>query len=263
MKTTSLNLNRYDFSRRIAIFAIALIIVCFACWNFYVAQSVAISIESHALDHGEPGAKASHGAENHPPPPAFYSVLPFATLLLSIAFLPLFHATEHWWEHNRNRLLVAGGLGTLTLLYYCFGYSQGVIDHTTHELSAAGIPAAATVFKNAILVEYIPFIALLFSLYVISGEISVQENFAGTPKLNAGIIAVGSLLASFIGTTGAAMLLIRPLLKANAKRNYVVHTVVFFIFAVCNTGGCLLPIGDPPLFLGYLRGVGFTWTLCL
>ena len=263
MEATALNLNRYDFSRRIVIFAITLIVVCFACWRFYVAQSTAISIEIHAVDHGDPGSGTSHGAEKHPLPPAFYSVFPFAALLLSIAFLPLFHATEHWWEQNQNRLLVAAGLGTLTLFYYCFGYSQGVIDHSTHELSAAGIPAAVTVFKNAILVEYIPFIALLFSLYVISGGISVQGHFVGTPKFNAGIIAIGSLLASFIGTTGAAMLLIRPLLKANAKRDYVAHTVVFFIFAVCNTGGCLLPIGDPPLFLGYLRGVGFTWTLCL
>ncbi|MCH7990541.1 MAG: sodium:proton antiporter, partial [Planctomycetes bacterium] len=205
MQATALNLNRYDFSRRIAIFAIALIVVCFAGWRFTVAQSAAISIETHALVHDDPGSAGSHGAETHPLPPAFYSVVPFAALLLSIAFLPLFHATEHWWENNINRLLVSAGLGTLTLLYYCFGYHQGVIDHTTHALSAAGIPAAVTVFKNAILVEYIPFITLLFSLYVISGGISVQGHFVGTPKFNSGIIAIWGLLARLIGTTGAAM----------------------------------------------------------
>ena len=184
-------------------------------------------------------------------------------MLLCIALLPLFHATEHWWEKNWNRLLVAASLGGVTLLYYAYGYGDGVIDHSTHELSHAGWPAALTVLKNAILVEYLPFIVLLFSLYVVSGGIVLEGNLVGTPKLNTGLIATGALLASFIGTTGAAMLLIRPLLKANARRQHVVHTVIFFIFVACNTGGCLLPMGDPPLFLGYLRGVNFTWTLGL
>ncbi len=203
--------------------------------------------------------------DHHPiaEPPAFYSVIPFAALLLCIAFLPLIHKTEEWWEHNKNRLLVAVSLGLVTLLYYTFLYGHGVVDHGTHELSAPGIPAAIVVLKNALLVEYVPFIALLFSLYVISGGIAFNGNLVGRPALNTGIIAIGAAIASFIGTTGAAMLLIRPLLKANEKRDYVAHTVIFFIFVVCNTGGCLLPIGDPPLFLGFLRGVPFTWTLSL
>ncbi|QDT99849.1 sodium:proton antiporter [Gimesia aquarii] len=196
-------------------------------------------------------------------PPAFYSVIPFAALLLCIAFLPLIHKTEEWWEHNKNRLLVAVSLGLVTLLYYTFLYGHGVVDHGTHELSEPGIPAAIVVLKNALLVEYVPFIALLFSLYVISGGIAFNGHLVGRPALNTGIIAIGGAIASFIGTTGAAMLLIRPLLKANEKRDYVAHTVIFFIFVVCNTGGCLLPIGDPPLFLGFLRGVPFTWTLSL
>lgn len=196
-------------------------------------------------------------------PPAFYSVIPFAALLLCIAFLPLIHKTEEWWEHNKNRLLVAVSLGLVTLLYYTFLYGHGVVDHGTHEMSAPGFPAAIVVLKNALLVEYIPFIALLFSLYVISGGIAFNGHLVGRPALNTGIIAIGAAIASFIGTTGAAMLLIRPLLKANEKRDYVAHTVIFFIFVVCNTGGCLLPIGDPPLFLGFLRGVPFTWTLSL
>lgn len=199
----------------------------------------------------------------HAEPPAFYSVIPFALLLLCIAFLPLIHKTEEWWEHNKNRLLVAVSLGLVTLLYYTFIYGHGVVDHGTHELSAPGIPAAIVVLKNAILVEYVPFIALLFSLYVISGGIAFNGNLVGRPRLNTAILAIGAAISSFIGTTGAAMLLIRPLLKANAKRDYVAHTIIFFIFVVCNTGGCLLPIGDPPLFLGFLRGVPFTWTLNL
>ena len=110
---------------------------------------------------------------------------------------------------------------------------------------------------NAILDEYIPFIMLLFSLYTISGGIRIEGDLPAHPLTNTAFIAAGGLLASFIGTTGAAMLLIRPLLETNRERKHVQHTVIFFIFVVCNCGGCLLPIGDPPLFLGYLRGVPF------
>jgi Na+/H+ antiporter NhaD/arsenite permease-like protein len=116
---------------------------------------------------------------------------------------------------------------------------------------------------NAILQEYIPFIVLLFSLYTICGGIRITGDLVAHPMTNAMFMAVGGLLASFIGTTGAAMLLIRPVLSTNKERKHVAHTIVFFIFIVCNCGGCLLPIGDPPLFLGYLQGVPFTWTLVL
>jgi len=119
------------------------------------------------------------------------------------------------------------------------------------------------VLANGILHEYIPFIMLLFSLYTISGGIRVEGDLPAHPLINSAFIAIGGLLASFIGTTGAAMLLIRPLLETNSERKYVKHTVIFFIFVVCNCGGCLLPIGDPPLFLGYLRGVDFLWTFHL
>ena len=209
-------------------------------------------------------AEAGHARDaEHPPPPAFYAVAPFAGLLLAIAILPLLPPTQHWWEHNRNRLIVALALGVLTLAYYAFLYGHGVVNHSTHELSAPGWPAVVTVLENAVLAEYVPFMVLLFSLYVISGGIRVEGNLVGRPATNAKIISVGAVLASFIGTTGAAMLLIRPLLRANARRTHVAHTVVFFIIVVCNTGGCLLPIGDPPLYLGYLRGVDFAWTLSL
>ena len=113
------------------------------------------------------------------------------------------------------------------------------------------------------LAEYVPFIVLLFSLYTISGGIRLEGDLPAHPLTNTAFLAVGGVLASFIGTTGAAMLLIRPLLETNRERKHVKHTVVFFIFIVCNCGGCLLPIGDPPLFLGYLLGVPFLWTLVL
>lgn len=246
--------RRQEISRRTVTAAIAALLLAYLGWRMTAWQATAPATTVHTAGHATGHASS---------PPALYSVVPFVALLLSIALLPLFRRTEHWWEHNRNRFLVASSLGLVTLLYYGFVYGEGVVDHATHVLSEPGLPAAMTVLKNAMLLEYVPFIVLLFSLFVISGGISVEGRLAGTPKLNAAIIAIGGALASFIGTTGAAMLLVRPLMKANAKRKYVAHTVIFFIFVVCNTGGCLLPIGDPPLFLGYLRGVGFTWTLHL
>jgi len=215
------------------------------------------AVESHADEH----AGEEHAEEHHVP--AAYSVLPFVALLLCIAILPLFHKTEHWWESNLHRFLVAAGLGVITLAYYAFIFGHGVHDHIDHTISDPGIPAAITVLKNALMAEYIPFITLLFSLYVITGGIAIETRLVGKPYVNTALIGLGALLASFVGTTGAAMLLIRPLLAANARRTHVAHTVIFFIFAVCNTGGCLLPIGDPPLFLGFLRGVDFFWTLNL
>jgi Na+/H+ antiporter NhaD/arsenite permease-like protein len=119
------------------------------------------------------------------------------------------------------------------------------------------------VLDHAVLAEYVPFLTLLFALYVIAGGIVVRGDIQATPLTNTTIIAIGGLLASFIGTTGAAMVLIRLLLKTNLERKHKIHTVVFFIFIVANIGGSLLPIGDPPLFLGYLRGVSFFWTLNL
>lgn len=208
-----------------------------------------------------------HGDISHEKPrdvaPPIYAVFPFVALLLGVALLPLSHKTAHWWEKNSSKLLVSAACGVVTFAFYSFLYGNGVHDHGTHELSAAGIPAAITVLKNAILVEYVPFMMLLFSLYVISGGIGIVGRMQGTPRTNTTFLLIGGLLASFVGTTGAAMVLIRPLLKANATREHVSHTVVFFIFVVCNTGGCLLPIGDPPLFLGYLNGVEFFWTLQL
>ncbi len=201
--------------------------------------------------------------------PSFLMVIPFVLLLGAIAVLPLVPATEHWWESNRNRFIVAAALGTITLLYYVFLYDHPVKCHwleesvVPHSEGGLNFRLGGAVFANGILHEYIPFIMLLFSLYTISGGIRIQGDLPAHPLTNSAFIAVGGLLASFIGTTGAAMLLIRPLLETNRERRHVKHTVIFFIFVVCNCGGCLLPIGDPPLFLGYLRGVGFLWTFRL
>lgn len=180
--------------------------------------------------------------------PSIWSIIPFMGLLLCIAVLPLVKRTAHWWEHNRNRLIVALGFGVITLGYYAMAYDA-------HKV--------VSVLEHAVLADYIPFMVLLFSLYVISGGICLKGDLAAHPATNTAFLAVGALIASFVGTTGASMLLIRPLLQTNAERRHVKHTVIFFIFLVSNIGGCLLPIGDPPLFLGYLKGVPFLWTLCL
>ncbi|MFC1783601.1 sodium:proton antiporter, partial [Planctomycetota bacterium] len=203
---------------------------------------------------------ASEKPEGYEIPP-YWAVLPFVTLLLCIAILPLIKKTEHWWEHNRNRLFISLVLSVLVILYYWLVH-PGVIDHETHKL-ASGFLAVNLMLDHAILAEYIPFIVLLFSLYVISGGIRLQGDLPAHPRTNTAFLAVGAGIASFIGTTGAAMVLIRPLLHTNSERKHVMHTVIFFIFLVCNIGGSLLPIGDPPLFLGYLRGVPFTWTFNL
>ena len=211
--------------------------------------------DTHAQDsHG-------HGSSYIPP---YWAVIPFVLLLLAIAVLPLISFTEHWWHHNKNRFLVAAVLGALTLSFYYFMHPGGIDNHFTHEHAVAkGWPTVWAVFSNGIFSEFVPFIVLLFSLYVISGGINLRGDLPAHPKTNCAFIGIGTVLASFIGTTGAAMVLIRPLLQTNAERKYKVHTVIFFIFMVCNCGGLLLPIGDPPLFLGYLRGVPFLWTMQL
>ncbi len=191
-------------------------------------------------------------ADDHTPdtlPPLWYiGILPFIGILGCIAVLPLLSATHHWWENNLNRFIISMFIAGLTMLYY---------------LLAEGWQSLPYVMNHAIIQEYIPFIILLFSLYVISGGIRLSGDLAAHPLTNTTFLAVGAGIASFIGTTGASMLLIRPLLNTNRERKHKVHTVVFFIFLASNIGGTLLPVGDPPLFLGFLAGVPFTWTLGL
>ena len=222
---------------------------------------------NEASEPAETAAKAEESDATEPPTPPLWTVAPFVILLLCIAILPLIPATAHWWESNRNRFIVAAVLGAVTLGYYAF-CCDFPLDahwpaHSTVAADASPFAKAGTIFVNAIVGEYISFVVLLFSLFAISGGIRISGNLKASPGTNAAILTVGALLASFVGTTGAAMLLIRLLLETNKERKYCAHTVVFFIFAVCNCGGCLLPIGDPPLFLGYLRGVAFFWTFAL
>ncbi|HWL94710.1 MAG TPA: sodium:proton antiporter [Phycisphaerae bacterium] len=226
-----------------------------------------------------PGMLAETGAHVHAAPvPSLGWIAPFAVLLLVIAVFPLVPGLNRWWHHNRSKLLVALILAAITLAYYLTrGFGVAVhddfaihllekagfsMDPAAHPRTPAGAATAVGVFATAMM-EYIPFISLLFSLYVISGGISIRGDIQATPRTNTTFLAIGGLLASVIGTTGASMLLIRPLLRTNSERKHVVHTVVFFIFIVSNIGGTLLPIGDPPLFLGYLKGVPFLWTLHL
>ena len=201
--------------------------------------------------------------------PPYWTVLPFVFLLAGIAVLPLLPATAHWWESNLHRFYVSAALAAVTLGYYLFLRdtplpAEWPAPHWTAPATAGPNFAQARDFlAGAILGEYGPFILLLSSLYVISGGIRMAGELPAYPRTNAALLAVGAVLASVIGTTGAAMLLIRPLLETNRHRRHVTHTVVFFIFVVCNCGGCLLPTGDPPLFIGYLLGVPFFWTLVL
>ncbi len=203
---------------------------------------------------GQPGGEAAHAAEHTVP--SLLWIWPFVALLLAIAILPLIPWTSHWWEHNRSKLTVALALALATLGYYLV---RGVGFHAARP----GLPSIGLVLQHAVLDDYIPFIVLLFSLYTISGGINLRGDLPAHPLTNCTFLLLGGLLASFVGTTGAAMLLIRPLLQINSERKHTRHTVIFFIFIVANVGGSLLPIGDPPLFLGYLRGVPFLWTLHL
>lgn len=168
--------------------------------------------------------------------------LPFAALLLGIALLPL--AAARWWHRHFGKFAAACALAFLLPCAWQFG---------------AG--AAAAGFVHALVAEYIPFVVLLATLYAVAGGIHVSGSLRGTPALNTGLLAAGTVLASLMGTTGAAMLLIRPLIRANEGRRHSTHVFVFFIFLVANAGGALTPLGDPPLFLGFLKGVDFSWPL--
>src|SRR5712691_8886702 len=167
--------------------------------------------------------------------------LPFIGILLTIATGPLLF--RKLWHRHYGKLAFAWG--TLALAPMA---------------ALHGTPAAVAAFVHAMLAEYLSFIVLLFALYVVAGGVLVTGNLRGTPLVNTATLAFGTLIASVVGTTGAAMILIRPLLRANAARLDNVHVVVFFIFLVANIGGALSPLGDPPLFVGFLRGVDFFWT---
>jgi Na+/H+ antiporter NhaD/arsenite permease-like protein len=172
-----------------------------------------------------------------------WSALPFVGLLLSIALFPLLAA--RFWHHHYPKVATAWALALI--VPFVVAYRARAVDEILHMA----------------IVDYVPFIILIGTLFTIGGGILVRGTMRGSPAVNAGILAVGTVLASWIGTTGAAVILIRPLLRANRHRRHRTHTVVFFIFLVANVGGSLTPLGDPPLFLGFLHGVPFFWTLSL
>jgi len=172
-----------------------------------------------------------------------WSVIPFAGILLSIALFPLI--APHFWHKHFPKISLAWALIFAVPFIYVF---HGLAIHD---------------ILHIYLLDYIPFIILLWGLFTISGGILVKGTLKGTPQVNVLLILIGTAIASWIGTTGAAMVMIRPLLRANEHRKYKVHLIVFFIFLVANIGGSLTPLGDPPLFLGFLHGVSFFWTLSL
>lgn len=191
------------------------------------------------------GAKYAHAAAEQALDGSKLSVFwvaPFAGILLSLALFPVI-APNFW---HRRYGLVALFWGAAFLLPFAATFGMNV---------------AFQEFVHVLLLEYLPFIVLIGALFIISGGIYVGGNLRGSPSLNTSILFLGTILASFAGTTGAAMIFIRPLIRANIGRAYKVHVMVFFIFLVCNIGGALTPLGDPPLFLGYLEGVRFFWPL--
>jgi len=170
-----------------------------------------------------------------------WSILPFAGILLSIALMPLF--LPHFWHHHFPKVSAFWAVIFAAPFLFIFG------ETALYEIG------------HIIIIDYIPFILLLWALFTVSGGIYIKGSLKGTPAVNTVILLIGTLLASIIGTTGASMLLIRPILRSNGWRVHKVHTIVFFIFLVSNIGGALTPLGDPPLFLGFLHGVPFFWTM--
>jgi Na+/H+ antiporter NhaD/arsenite permease-like protein len=190
------------------------------------------------LWHAAPAAAADFAGSSLSP----LWAIPFVGLLLSIAVMPL--VAPLLWHRHYGKITAAWALAFLLPFAAQFG--------TTTAIHGLG---------HALFGEYIPFILLLTALFTVSGGIYVSGNLRGSPGLNASILAIGTLLASFMGTTGASMLLIRPLIRANDNRRHQAHVIVFFIILVSNVGGALTPLGDPPLFLGFLKGVDFFWTM--
>ena len=205
--------------------------------NHFSRLTVLCSLGILSLFPGVASAADINGADLSP----LWGV-PFAGILLSIALMPLL--TPQFWHHHFGKVTAAWSLAFLLPFAVMFGLGN-----------------AGSNLIHALLGEYIPFIILITALFTVSGGIFIRGNLHGSPGLNTSILAIGAVLASFMGTTGASMLMIRPLIRANDNRKHVAHVVVFFIFIVANAGGSLTPLGDPPLFLGFLKGVDFFWTV--
>jgi len=231
---------------------LSLIVVCLLAFTSpaFVPLAQGAPVETKDVAAGKGGEKEGHtAAARHDAQEElgkilpYWSVIPFIVILLAIAIIPLLHGP--WWESNQNKAVVSV-LCSLPIVAYLLWLGPGgqkVLVEILH--------------------DYYAFIILLVALFTISGGIHLEGDLRATPLVNMTFLGLGALLASLIGTTGAAMLLIRPLLKTNQERKKTAHIFIFFIFLVANIGGSLLPVGDPPLFLGYLFGVPFFWTLRL
>ena len=207
-------------------------------WQLYVFVFVLMCGGlAFAAEHG------GHGAVNLGEVLPIWSVIPFVGILLSIALFPLLAAK--FWHHHFPKVSTFWAL--IFAVPFVFAYGNAAIYEILH----------------IYLIDYIPFIILLWSLFTVAGGILLEGRLKGTPITNLVLLLVGTIIASWIGTTGASMLLIRPMLRANAERRNKLHVVIFFIFLVSNIGGSLTPLGDPPLFLGFLHGVPFFWTFNL
>ena len=210
------------------------------------------AISTNAVNGGAPNATNPDGRspqeENHDhgvdgSQMSVYWVIPFVGMLLSIAVFPL--VKPHFWHHHYGKVAAAW------IVVFAIPFLVAYKGHALYEI------------LHIVLLDFVPFIILLGALFTAAGGICVKGSLRGSPGVNTAILAIGTVLASWMGTTGAAMLLIRPILRANAWRKHQVHVVVFFIFLVANIGGSLTPLGDPPLFLGFLKGVEFFWTMKL
>ena len=168
-------------------------------------------------------------------------IIPFIGILLSIAIFPIIN--PNYWHHNYGKISAFWGISFILFFMIYFGVNP-----------------LKFYLVEVYLKEFLPFIVILIALFTISGGVLISGNLKGTPQLNTSILFIGTILASWMGTTGASMLLIRPLIKSNKDRKSKVHIFVFFIFLVSNIGGALTPLGDPPLFLGFLKGINFFWT---
>ena len=197
--------------------------------------------DDHGTHHGHDDHTAHHGVDGAKLP--LWSIIPFVGLLLSIAIIPLINF--HFWEHHYGKISLAW------IVIFAIPFLISYRSDGWYEI------------VHIVLLDYVPFIILLAALFTCAGGICLKGSLRGSPAVNTVIIAIGTALASWMGTTGAAMLLIRPLLRANQWRTHRIHVVVFFIFLVANIGGSLTPLGDPPLFLGFLKGIDFFWTMAL
>lgn len=198
-----------------------------------------LSLQQHPAASASPAEHPSHLGEVLP----IWSALPFVGILLSIALFPVL--APHFWHHHFGKVSAFWSL--VTAIPFAVAYGREAVQEILHIYVA----------------DYFPFIILLWSLFTVAGGILVEGTLKGTPRLNTIFLAIGTFLASLVGTTGASMLLIRPVLRANAERKNKVHMIIFFIFLISNIGGSLTPLGDPPLFLGFLHFVPFFWTLKL